>query len=136
MAQLPAICVVTDAQKDNANLVWAAMGRGPSTFSRKLCALDPSATPSTPPTHWLMSDAAATESDVAIWQGFANGDLPPLASGLAWGEGDIIAAPTALTAINAANLQVYSASGDVSPVEHGNGILASRDLQFVPDPEF
>ena len=83
-----------------------------------------------------MSDAAAAESDVARWQGFANGDVQPLASGLAWGEEDIIAAPAALTAINAANLQVYSASGDVSPVEHGNGILASRNLQFVPDPEF
>ena len=39
LMSLPAICIVTAAAKDNANLVWAAMGRGPYTFSRKLCAV-------------------------------------------------------------------------------------------------
>lgn len=135
MANLPVVCVVKDAVKDDANLVWAAWGRGPNTFSRKLCALDPEATESTPPTHWLMSDTSTTDSDVAIMQGFADGDLPPVPSGTVWGENGVISAADALVAVNGTNLQTYSASGDVSPVEHSEGILESRGLQFVPGPE-
>jgi hypothetical protein len=130
---LPVICIVTAAKKTDANLVWQAMDRGPETFTRKLCAIGEGVTPETPPTHYLMSDTSSTESDVAIWQGMANGDLPPI-SGI-WGVNGVISAANAMTATNGANLQVYSASGDVIPVDHAAGILASRDLRFVPDPE-
>jgi hypothetical protein len=133
MANVPVVCVVTDAQRINARKVWGAWGRGENSFVRKLCDIDPQATHETPPTHWLLADSSTTDSDVAILQGFASGDLPPIQPGLAWGQGDVIAAQDALIAINAENLQVYSASGDVVPLDHVNAILASRNLQFVPD---
>lgn len=130
---LPVICVVTAAAKDNANLVWAAMGRGPNTFSRKLCAVSGSATDATPATHYLMADSSASEADVHAWQAMAAGDLPQI-DGI-WGEDGVINAASAHDAVSASNLQVYSASGDVAPTEHAVGILASREMMFVPDPE-
>lgn len=134
MANLPAICVCTAAARENVNKVWEAMGRGPGTFSRKLTD-DPNATTESPATHYLMSDASASDEDVAEWQAMANGDLPDIGINV-WGQDGIIDAAAAQEAISGANLQVYSASGDVIPTEHAAGILASRGLRFVPDPEF
>lgn len=131
MSNLPAVCIVTDAARDNANLVWKAMGRGPDTFSRAVCAVDPEATPATPATHWLMADGSADSSDVAAWQAMAHGDLPQI-EGI-WGEDEVIDAAAAQEAVSAANLQVYSASGDVVPLSHIAGIFVGRGLQFVPD---
>lgn len=128
---LPVICVVTAAAKDNANLVWAAMGRGPNTFTRKLCAIDPGVTSDTPATHYLMADSSTEESDVQAFQAMAGGDLPAI-SGI-WGEDGVIDAAAAQAATSGTNLQVYSASGDVAPVDHMNGILQSRALMLVPD---
>lgn len=130
---LPSICVVTAAAKDDANLVWAAMGRGPNTFTRKLCADEPGVTSETPATHYLMADSSSEESDVHAWQAMANGDLPAI-SGI-WGEDGVIDAASAQAAVSGTNLQVYSASGDVTPVDHMNGILASRGLMLVPEAE-
>jgi hypothetical protein len=129
---LPSICIVTAAAKDDANLVWLAMGRGPNTFTRKLCAIDEGVTWETTPTHYLMADSSSSESDVAAWQAMANGDLPQIEG--VWGEDDVIDAASAMEATSAANLQVYSASGDVIPTEHAAGILGSRNLMLVPDP--
>ena len=129
---LPSICIITAASKDNANLVWAAMGRGPNTFTRKLCE-DANATSDTPPTHYLMADSSSEASDVAAWQAMANGDLPPVPEGTVWGEDGVISAADAMAATSASNLQVYSASGDVTPVDHMNGILLGRSLYVVPD---
>lgn len=131
---LPNIAVVAAAVKDNANAVLEAWGRGPNTFSRKLCAKSDTATYETPPTHYMCADSSTTDSDVAIMQGFANGDLPPLPDGTVWGESGVVSAADAMTAISGANLQVYSASGDVVPLDHANAVLASRNLMFVPDP--
>ena len=127
---LPSIAIVTAAAKDNANLVWAAMGRGPENFSEKLCAIDSGATHETPATHYVMSDASSLDSDVAEWQRMANGDLPAISG--QWGQNGVIDSAAATEAVNAANLQVYSASGDVSPEAHKNSILAGRGLQVVP----
>ena len=131
---LPSICIVTAAQRDNANAVWEARGRGPNNFSRKLCELDPGATYETPATHYLIADSSTTQEEVAIMMSFQDGDLPPLPDGTVWGEEGIISAADAMTAINGANMQVYAASGDVAPVDHAAGILSSRDLMLVPDP--
>ena len=131
---LPVICVCTAAAQTAVNRVWEAMGRGPGTFSRKLTTeADP--TPETVPTHYLMSDASTSAADVAEWQAMANGDLPRLPDGVVWGVEGVIGAEDAMAAISAANLQVYSASGDVVPVDHANGVLASRGLSWVPFPE-
>lgn len=133
MSNLPFVGICTAAAKINVDLVWEAMGRGPGTFSRKVCALDPGATWTTPATHYLSSDASATDSDIAIWQGFADANLPPLPWGIIWGEEGVISAADAIAAISGANLQVYSVSGDVTPADHIAGILAGRGLQYVPE---
>lgn len=130
MTTQPVICIVTAAAHVNANLVWAAQDRGPDTFSRKLTTDDP-ATPESVVTHYLMADSSCSVEDIAAWQALANGDLPQIAG--VWGEDGVIGAADAMAATNGANLQVYSASGDVQPLGHANAILASRGLSFVPD---
>lgn len=143
---LPAVCIVTAAHKTNINLVFAAMGEGPETFTRKLCAVDPLATTSTPPTHWLMSHAGATDSMVAIWQAMTQGNLPPLPEGVVWGVDGVISAADAMAATHGSVFHVYSAAGDIEPVDfilgkpdandvRQGGVLASEGLQYVPDPE-
>lgn len=131
---LPVICVCTAAAQINVNRVWAAMGRGPGTFERRLTTgSDP--TSEVEPTHYLMSDASTSADDAAEWQAMANGDLPHLPDGRVWGEDGVIGAEDARAAISGGNLQVYSASGDVVPIDHANGVLASRGLSWVPFPE-
>lgn len=130
---LPSICICTAAAKANVNRVWEAMGRGPGTFSRKLCAVGPGATWETKATHYLMSDASTDDGDIAEWQAMSNGDLPAIAG--VWGADGVIGAADAQAAVSGANLQVYSASGDVLPTEHAEGVLSGRGLMFVPDPE-
>lgn len=133
MSNLPFVGICTAAAKTNVDLVWEAMGRGPGTFFRKVCAINPSATWQTPATHYLSSDASATDGDIAIWQGFAAANLPPLPVDVIWGENGVIGAADAIAAISGANLQVYSVSGDVEPADHIAGILIGRGLQYVPE---
>lgn len=130
MTTQPVVCIIAAAAMVNANLVWAAMGKGPDTFSRKLTTDNPALT-SSAVTHYLMADSSCTVEDVAAWQGFAHGDLPQI-DGI-WGADGVIAAADAQAAVNGSNLQVYSASGNVVPLDHANAILASRGLSFVPD---
>lgn len=130
MSQLPVVCIIAAASKDDGNLVWAAQGRGPDTFSRRLTTDSPATTGSTV-THYLMADSSSDASDVAAWQAMADGDLPQI-NGV-WGENGVIGAAEAQAAVSGANLQVYSASGDVAPLDHCNAILLSRGLSWVPD---
>lgn len=130
MTTQPVVCLVKAADRDNANLVWAAWGKGPETFSRKLTT-DASPTTSSPVTHYLMADSSTSVEDVAIIQAFANSDLPPISG--AWGVDGVIGAADALAAIDGDSLQCYSASGNVTPLDHCNAILASRGLKWVPD---
>lgn len=132
MSTQPCVGIVKAADKTNANLVWNAWGKGPDTFSRRLTT-DASPTPSSTVTHYLFADSSTSVEDVQIIQGFANGDLPPLPMGVAWGVDGVIAAAAALTAIDGDSLQCYSASGNVAPIDHCNAILASRGLKWVPD---
>lgn len=128
------VCIVTDAKKNDINLVFAARGMGPGTFTRKLCAVDPGATYETPPSHWLMSNAAGDGAELTVLQAMTQGDLPPLPPGSVWGEDGVISAADAMAACDGAVMQVYSCAGDVEPVDHVAAVLASRGLQFVPDP--
>lgn len=127
------VCLVTDAYKTNINLVFAARGLGPETFTRKVCAAG-AATPSTPPTHWLMSMANGDQAELNVLTAMTEGDLPDLPMGVVWGEDGVISAADAMTATGGSVFQVYSAAGDVEPVDHVAAVLASRDLQYVPDP--
>lgn len=138
MASLPAICICTAAARDDINLVWEAMGRGPNNISRKLCAIDPNATWETPATHYMMQDMSATDSDVAEWQALCNGDLPLIQG--TWGEDGIISAWDAQVACSDGNLQVFSAAGlddsgvnGATPTEWRDGVFIGVGLMFVPD---
>lgn len=128
------VCLVTDAYKININLVFAARGMGPETFTRKVCAIDPGATYETAPTHWLMSNAAGNQAELDILTAMTNGDLPPLPEGTVWGVDGVISAADAMAATDGSVFQVYSCAGDVEPVDHVAAVLASRSLQYVPDP--
>ena len=132
MTTQPCVGIVKAADKTNANLVWVAWGKGPDTFSRKLTT-DASPTPGSIVTHYLFADSSTSVEDVAIIQAFANGDLPPLPDGAAWGVDGVIGAADGLAAIDGDSLQCYSASGNVTPLDHCNAILASRGLKWVPD---
>lgn len=128
----PCVGIVKAADRANANLVWDAWGKGPNTFSRKLTTDSPATTSSTV-THYLFADSSTSVEDVAIIQAMANGDLPPLQTGYSWGVDGVIAAADALAAIDGDSMQCYSASGNVTPLDHCNAILASRGLSWVPD---
>lgn len=128
------VCIVSDAKKTDLNLVFAARGLGPETFTRKLCAIDAGADYQTPPTHWLMSNAAGDEGELVILQNMTNGDLPPLPAGTVWGENGVITAADAMAAAAGSVLHVYSCAGDVEPTDHCAAVLASEGLQYVPDP--
>jgi len=130
MTTQPIVCLIKATDRDNANLVWAAWGKGPETFSRELTT-DASPTTSSPVTHYLMADSSTSVEDVQIIQSFANGQLPPIL-GL-WGQDGVIDAADAQQAVDGDSLQCYSASGNVTPLDHCNAILASRGLKWVPD---
>lgn len=141
---LPAICIVTAAKRDHANLVWDAMGRGPETFYRALCAFDEDATPESPITHYLASATEATDADVIEWQCMTQGNLPALAPGKVWGEDGVISAADALEATDGSQLIIITIAGNADPhnfligypdqngVRHG-GALRALNLMFLPD---
>jgi len=131
MTTQPCVGIVKAADKDNANLVWNAWGKGPNTFSRRLTT-DAVPTMSSTVTHYLFADSSSSVEDVQVIQGFANGDLPPIMD--TWGVDGVISAADALAAIDGDSLQCYSASGSVTPLDHCNAILDSRGLKWVPDP--
>lgn len=128
------VCIVTDAQKVNVNRVFAARGLGPETFTRKLCAINPGATYETAPTHWLASNAAGDQAELNVLTAMTEGDLPEPSLGNVWGENGVISAADAMTATDGSVFQVYSAAGDVEPSDHVVALLASRTLQYVPEP--
>jgi hypothetical protein len=128
------VCIITAAKKAHINLVFAARGLGPETFTRALCAINPAATFETPATHYLMSDAGGDEAELSVLQAMTGGDLPDLPDGAVWGEGDVISAGNAMAACDGAVFHVYSAAGDIEPTDHATAVLVSEGLQFVPAP--
>lgn len=135
MSNLPCIMIGKASVKDNINLVLEAQGRGPGSLSRKMCAIDPTATYETPATHYMMQDMSATDTLVASWQAMASGVMPGLddfGAPMVWG---IISKPDAIACTGNGNMQVYSAAGLIT----GEDATAWRDgtfvgigLQFVP----
>lgn len=132
MANIPTINICKAEVIDNIRAVWVAMGLG-GGFIRKCCAIDSLATPQTPPTHYLESQAGADPALVAVWQDMPNGNLPPVTDGGVWGVSGVISAEAAMFATNGTNLHVYTVSGDIAPQAHADAILAFEGLQFVPD---
>lgn len=129
MSNQPIVCIISASAVTDGNLVWKAWGKGPGTFSVPLTD-DPTPVTSSTVSHYLMADSSTSVEDVQIIQGFANGDLPPISG--SWGVGGVIGAAAAQAAITGTNLQCYSASGDVVPLDHVNAILASRGLSLIP----
>lgn len=130
MTNLPTILICPVSAKDGINAVLEALGRGPNNISRKLCAVDSEATYETPATHYMMQDMSATDADMLLWTGMKAGILPDTVE---WGEEGIISSEQdAIAACAAMNL--YSAAQDFKlPWEWCADVLASVDLQFVPD---
>lgn len=132
---LPYIAIVSAAHRDHLNLVLEAVGWGPGNFARRCCAINPAATSSTPATHYLTSAAAATDTDVAMLQAMTQGDLPDLPEGVIWGENGVISAADAMAASDGSVFHIYSAAGEIEPVDHAAAVLASEGLQYVPEPQ-
>lgn len=141
---LPCAIIVKHAHKSGAEQVMTAYRGAPVEFGRAVIPVDTvDPTETTTPTHWLLFDASTSYEDVAVYQAFADGDLPALADPTAaWGENGLIGASDALTAVSGVNMQVYSASGDVEPSEFIEGIngegglLRGRGLMYRPTQEF
>jgi hypothetical protein len=131
----PCIIICLASVRNDINAILAAMGRGPDSLTRKLCAKSPSATWQTAATHYFSQDMNATDEDEAIYKAMAeNNDLPPI-SGV-WGVGGVISAAAAQAAISSGNMQVYSAAGLTSSTlrdQWRDGVLLGASLQFVPD---
>jgi len=140
-SHLPCAIIVKDAFKADAEAVMTAYRGMPVEFIRAVIASDTvNPTSSTPPTHWLMFDASTSYDNVSVYLAFADNDLPPLADPSAvWGQDDLIDAAAAMTAVNATNMQVYAASGDVVPTEFiegqngEGGLLRGRGLMYRPE---
>lgn len=138
MANVPAILVIKDSKKANANLVFDAMGRGPATFSVPLVAADDDdADHTTTPTHWLAQDMSATDTLTTVWLAMTDGDLPQI--GGVWGENGVISAQDAMDAMGGGKFQVYSAGGldvDANPnaaTDWRESVLAGANLKRRPD---
>jgi hypothetical protein len=128
------VCIVTAAMKTNLNLVFAARGAGPETFTIPLVAANNAgATWETTPTHYAMSDAGGDAEELAILQAMTLGDLPPVPEGTVWGQSGVISAANAMACSDGSVFHVYSAAGDIEPVDHVAAVLASEGLKKRPE---
>ena len=109
-----------------------SLGRAANSLDQVVTASTP--VEQTPPTHWLMSYVAPTDSNVATYQAVTAGSLPPLPPGVVWGVDRVIGAAGAMAASDGAVFHVYSAAGQIEPVDHVAAVLQSEGLQYVPDP--
>lgn len=136
----PSIVIVTAAAQPAINAIWEAMGKGPDTFSVRLCAKDENATWESPVTGYLMLDMGAQQSDVDVWSAMAqSNDLPPLPAGVVWGENGVISASEAQAALGNESMVVFPAYG-ITTVEGRTAwiesSLNSRGVQILPDEPF
>lgn len=128
---LNVIAIGAAAHATNINAVLEAMDRGPGSLSRKLTTVaDPAWTEA--PTHLFMSDQGVTEEFVATLLGFADGELPPLPEGVAWGDNGVIAEQDAIDAVDGANFKVFVSSGDVSPAAQVAAAVGAEGLYVIP----
>lgn len=126
------LAIVTAAQRANLNLAFNAMGRGPDTFSRAVCELDPEATWETPPTHYASYNAVADIADAAKFASAQAGTLPLDDAGdpVNWGEDGNPSEEDAIAAF--AELQFWVNASDVEPLVFAEANLTAANLQFVP----
>ena len=111
------------------------MGQGPDVFlqARLLCAIDPSATSATPPTHRLINDAGMPVAIEDMARKMAAGEAMPQVnwsqfvaqSGAQITESEAIAAAGSITVISTAGAM----AGSASVAE----LIAVYGLQFVPE---
>ena len=131
---LPTIGIATDAKRDDLNDIFELIEQG-RPFSVKLCAINPSATYETPPTHWLFSHMSAQSEDVAVWQAMADGEgtLPEIEA--EWGDG-IISDVDPQAAIGVDNIRIFTDTGAIDAPGYAillNAALTAMGLQKVPD---
>ena len=130
MSNVPCILIVTATHAVDMSAVFAAQGRGPSTFTqgRRLVAVGTTS----PVVARLAQDMSATTALEAAWRAMAaDNDLPAI-SGV-WGENGVISAADAQAAM--AGLSVHSVAG-VIPSDWTASVLAGHNYAFEPDPEF
>lgn len=127
--------IVPAAKRDDANLVFAAMNRGPNTFSQPC-----SATGNPPFTHYYCSDGSATEELANIFGALAdnNGTLPTIDG--EWGSeytynGLTYTLPSAgLAKAACAVIETTKGSVNVNAIEQRDGILNGKGLQkYIPE---
>ena len=132
MARIPCVVVCPENQAEKLSIVFDAMGRGPDSFTqgRKVCAIDPDATPSTPPTHRAIQDMSATVELEDMWRKMAAGDAMPQ---VVWADVPNITESTAIAA--AQSMTVYSVAGAEADSITLAGVLETMGLQLVPEVE-
>ena len=132
MARIPCVVVCPEAQAEKLSIVFDAMGRGPDSFTqgRKVCSIDPDATPSTPPTHRAIQDMTATVELEDMWRKMAAGDAMPQ---VVWADVPNITESTAIAA--AQSMTVYSVAGAEADSITLAGVLETMGLQLVPEAE-
>ena len=132
MARVPCIIICPEDQAQKLSIVFEAMGRGPDQFTqgRRVCAIDPNATESTPPTHRLIQDMSATAELEALWRQMANGEAMP---SVVWAD---VPGITETSAIDAArSMTVYSVAGEMAASLDAVAVMAAAGLQYVPEPQ-
>jgi len=125
------ILIVEAAHAVKLGIVAAQMGY-PQAFDegRRCCAIDPGATPETPPTHYLCDDATMSSENEQRFRLMAAGEYLPQ---VVWADIPEITETSANAA--AAALTVLSAAGAGVGSAQITDLMASVGLQFVPDIE-
>lgn len=117
--------VIPASLKDNMNLVCAAMGLGPATFSVPV-----SADGSEPATHFCGNDNGMTAEQAAVFSAFPDdgGTLPPIDG--TWGENDVISQALATEACAAAVVSVGSNMTGLQNMAATLGALGLVEVQL------
>lgn len=123
MAERSVFYLVPAAHKDNANLVCAAMGLGPATFS-----VAASPTGNEPATHYFGHDATQSPELAAIFAAFPDnaGTLPEISG--TWGQDGLPSQGLARAACAAMQVSVGS---NIAGSDHRDGILQGVTLKIV-----
>ncbi|MEQ3625998.1 MAG: hypothetical protein ABNH26_08825 [Celeribacter sp.] len=132
MSTMPCIVICPQDKADHLSKVFEAMGRGPNSFvtGRKVCAKDPAATQSTPPTHRLIQDMSATAELEDMWRKMAAGEAMPQ---IIWSETGLVTESEAVA--SALSMTVFSVAGAEATNWGPEGILDQLGLQYVPEVE-
>lgn len=113
------------ALRTNGNLVFAAMERGPDTFS-----IAASPTGNAPATHYLAHDASmdAVLTDICLDLPGGAGTLPTITG--EWGQDGL---PTQGQAKAACAAMTISAAANIDSAAHKASMLGGLSLTLIPD---